>query len=63
MQQVTRPPALAQSQQTVSVRLDADVIAFYHRSSRGWQNRINAALRKAAKLPKNERRRERFAQR
>jgi uncharacterized protein (DUF4415 family) len=35
----------------VSPRLDPDVLAHYRRSGPGWQSRINAALRKAAKLP------------
>ena len=29
--------------------LDPDVVAHYRRTGRGWQSRINAALRKAAK--------------
>jgi uncharacterized protein (DUF4415 family) len=40
----------------VSLRLDPDVIAHYRRSGRGWQSRINDALRKAAKLPAVKRR-------
>jgi uncharacterized protein (DUF4415 family) len=39
----------------VSLRLDPDVIAYYRRTGRGWQSRINAALRKAAKLPEKKR--------
>ena len=35
--------------------LDPDVIAHFHRDERGWQSRINAALRKAAKLPREKR--------
>jgi uncharacterized protein (DUF4415 family) len=35
----------------VSLRLDPDVLAHFRRSGRGWQSRINAVLRKAAKLP------------
>jgi uncharacterized protein (DUF4415 family) len=38
----------------VSLRLDPDVIAHFRRSGRGWQSRINALLRKAAKLPQKE---------
>ncbi len=37
--------------QAISLRLDDDVLAYYRRTGRGWQSRINAALRKAAKLP------------
>lgn len=35
----------------VSLRLDPDVLAHFRRNGRGWQSRINAVLRKAAKLP------------
>jgi uncharacterized protein (DUF4415 family) len=35
----------------VSLRLDPDVLAHFRRGGRGWQSRINAVLRKAAKLP------------
>ena len=45
-----RPP-LRDPKQSISLRLDRDVIASFRRSGRGWQSRINAALRKAAKLP------------
>jgi uncharacterized protein (DUF4415 family) len=34
-----------------SLRLDADVLAHFRKSGPGWQSRINAILRKAAKLP------------
>jgi uncharacterized protein (DUF4415 family) len=39
----------------VSLRLDPDVVAHFRRSGRGWQSRINAALRKVAKLPERKR--------
>jgi uncharacterized protein (DUF4415 family) len=39
----------------VSLRLDPDVLAHFRRSGRGWQSRINAVLRKAAKLPEKKR--------
>lgn len=38
----------------VSLRLDPDVVAHFRRSGRGWQSRINALLRKAAKLPQRK---------
>ncbi len=41
----------------VSLRLDPDVLAHFRCGGRGWQSRINAALRKAAKLPKEKRKR------
>lgn len=46
-----RPP-LGDPKRPVSLRLDPDVIAHFRSSGRGWQSRINATLRKAAKLPK-----------
>lgn len=49
-----RPPS-PQPKEALSLRLDADVVAYYRRSGRGWQSRINAALRKAAKLPTEKR--------
>ena len=44
-----RPPSPVRKH-AVSLRLDADVIAHFRGSGRGWQSRINALLRKAAKL-------------
>ena len=49
-----RPKAEA-TKDAVSLRLDRDVIAHFRRGGRGWQSRINAALRKVAKLPKEKR--------
>jgi uncharacterized protein (DUF4415 family) len=37
----------------VNLRLDPDVLAHYRATGEGWQSRINAALRRAAKLGKN----------
>jgi len=34
--------------ETVSLRLDRDVLAFFQDDGPGWQDRINAALRRAA---------------
>ncbi len=45
-----RPPSLA-PKQPVYLRLDQDVIAHFRGTGTGWQTRINAALRKAARLP------------
>ncbi len=45
-----RPRSLS-PKELLSVRLDADVLAHFRRGGRGWQSRINAALRKVAKLP------------
>lgn len=44
-----RPP-LENPKQAVKLRLDADVLAAYRKTGRGWQTRINADLRKARKL-------------
>jgi uncharacterized protein (DUF4415 family) len=50
-------PKLKNPKRPVSLRLDADVLAHFRRTGRGWQSRINAALRKAAKLPEKKRKR------
>lgn len=31
--------------ETVSIRIDSDVLAFFQEDGPGWQDRINAALR------------------
>jgi uncharacterized protein (DUF4415 family) len=49
-----RPPSPA-PKRPVSLRLDPDVVAHFRRGGRGWQSRINAVLRKAAKLPTEKR--------
>jgi uncharacterized protein (DUF4415 family) len=41
-------PALPGVKETVSLRLDRDVLDFFQADGPGWQERINAALRKAA---------------
>jgi uncharacterized protein (DUF4415 family) len=48
-------PKSKNPKRAVSLRLDADVLAHYRRTGRGWQSRINAVLRKAAKLPSENR--------
>ena len=40
--------ALPNARETVSLRLDADVLEHFQAAGPGWQERINAALRKAA---------------
>ncbi len=42
------PPALPGVKETVSLRIDRDVLDFFQEGGPGWQERINAALRKAA---------------
>jgi uncharacterized protein (DUF4415 family) len=48
-------PKSAAPKRAISLRLDEEVVAHFRRSGRGWQSRINTALRKAAKLPKDKR--------
>jgi uncharacterized protein (DUF4415 family) len=43
-------PKKAAPKKTVNIRLDPDVLAHFRATGPGWQSRINAALRKAAKL-------------
>jgi uncharacterized protein (DUF4415 family) len=42
------PPSLPGAKETVSLRIDRDVLDFFQQGGPGWQDRINAALRKAA---------------
>lgn len=46
-----RPPS-ATTKEAIHIRLDPDVLAHFRADGPGWQTRINAALRKAAGLPK-----------
>jgi uncharacterized protein (DUF4415 family) len=41
-------PAIANPRQQISLRLDGDVIAKFKSTGKGWQGRVNEALRKAA---------------
>lgn len=43
-------PTIPAGKETVSLRLDNDVLAHFQDDGPGWQDRINAALRKAAGL-------------
>jgi uncharacterized protein (DUF4415 family) len=43
-----RPP-LEHPKEAVKLRLDHDVLAAYRKTGNGWQTRINADLRKAAR--------------
>jgi uncharacterized protein (DUF4415 family) len=43
-----RPP-LKNPKEAVKLRLDHDVLAAYRKTGSGWQTRINADLRKAAR--------------
>jgi uncharacterized protein (DUF4415 family) len=43
----TKAPSLPGAKETVSLRIDRDVLDFFQADGPGWQERINAALRKA----------------
>ena len=43
-----KPQAVPGAKETVSLRIDRDVLDFFQEGGPGWQERINAALRKAA---------------
>ena len=45
-----RGPQKAPTKQMISIRLDRDIVEHFHKRGRGWQRRINDALRKAARL-------------
>ena len=43
-----KTPAVPGAKETVTLRLDRDVLEAFQEAGPGWQDRINAALRKAA---------------
>lgn len=43
-------PSLSHPKKQITLRLDEDVIARFRQSGKGWQGRMNEALRKAAGL-------------
>jgi uncharacterized protein (DUF4415 family) len=45
-------PRSAAPKQAIKLRLDPDVLAYFRNLGPGWQTRINATLRRAAKLKK-----------
>ena len=50
---VEAPPksnVLPTGKEQVTIRIDRDVLAYFQDDGLGWQDRINAALRKAAGL-------------
>jgi len=47
---VEAKPSLPGVKETVSLRIDRDVLDHFQQEGPGWQDRINAALRKAAGL-------------
>jgi len=45
---VPKSPSLPGVKELVSLRIDRDVLDHFQKGGPGWQERINAALRKAA---------------
>ncbi|ANY82737.1 hypothetical protein BB934_31270 (plasmid) [Microvirga ossetica] len=43
-----KAPAIPGVKETVTLRIDQDVLEYFQEGGPGWQERINAALRKAA---------------
>ncbi len=43
-----RPSSLPAAKEMVSLRIDRDVLDLFQADGPGWQDRVNAALRKAA---------------
>ncbi len=43
-----KAPAIPGAKEVVTLRIDRDVLDFFQADGPGWQERINAALRKAA---------------
>jgi uncharacterized protein (DUF4415 family) len=41
-------PSIPLAKEQVTLRIDSDVLDFFQKDGPGWQDRINAALRKAA---------------
>jgi uncharacterized protein (DUF4415 family) len=46
--EIPKTPALPGAKETVTLRLDRDVLDYFQEDGPGWQDRINAALRKIA---------------
>lgn len=47
---VEKPPLIPGAKELVSFRIDQDVLAYFQEDGPGWQDRLNAVLRKAAGL-------------
>jgi uncharacterized protein (DUF4415 family) len=43
-----KAPSVPGVKETVTLRIDQDVLEYFQQDGPGWQDRINAALRKAA---------------
>ena len=48
IKRMTKAAAIHGAKETVTLHIDQDVLDFFQKDGRGWQDRINAALRKAA---------------
>ena len=48
LEQPAPPPSIPGAKEMVSLRIDRDVLDYFQAEGPGWQERINAALRKAA---------------
>ena len=44
----SKTAAIPGVKETITLRIDQDVLAYFQEDGPGWQERINAALRKAA---------------
>jgi uncharacterized protein (DUF4415 family) len=47
---IAKAPAVPGAKEQVTLRIDRDVLDHFQEDGPGWQDRINAALRKAAGL-------------
>jgi len=47
---IPQKPSMPSAKEQVSLRIDRDVLDHFQADGAGWQDRINAALRKAAGL-------------
>ena len=45
-----KPPTIPNVKEQITLRIDRDVLDHFQEAGPGWQDRINAALRKAAGL-------------
>lgn len=49
-----KPAAIPGARETVSLRIDSDVLAHFQGAGPGWQDRINETLRQAAGIGRDE---------
>jgi len=47
LEQAVERPALPNTKELVSLKIDSDVLAFFQENGPGWQDRINDTLRDA----------------